>query len=134
MVGEGVNGSPVVAPFDCPSGGRGAKVGVIPAAGLGYIFNADGDVLLRAGRPAATARSDTDVGNPGARRDASSPAVGLPAFGDLGGGATAFLAPAAGVDPRARPGGHTSTRAATDVVAAWDTTTGQFRAGLARAA
>src|SRR5581483_1685065 len=41
-VGEGVNGSPVVAPVDCPDGGSGPKVGVSPDAGPAYLLNADG--------------------------------------------------------------------------------------------
>src|SRR5439155_1707460 len=41
-VGEGINGSPVVAPVTCPEGGGGLKVGVTPDAGPGYILNADG--------------------------------------------------------------------------------------------
>jgi hypothetical protein len=41
-VGEGVNGSPVVAPLRCPSGGGGMKVGLNSDAGPAYILNADG--------------------------------------------------------------------------------------------
>src|SRR5205823_9479115 len=41
-VGEGINGSPVVAPVRCPEGGEGLKVGVTPDAGPGYLLNADG--------------------------------------------------------------------------------------------
>ncbi|TMK23718.1 MAG: hypothetical protein E6G62_11000, partial [Actinobacteria bacterium] len=41
-VGEGINGSPVVAPLTCPEGGQGPKIGVTPDAGPGYLLNADG--------------------------------------------------------------------------------------------
>ena len=85
VVGEGVNGSPVVAPLTCPSGGEGRKVGVIPAAGLGYILNGDGSSCQpRAGR-ATTPRSRPTLPS-GTGLDATRfPAVGLPAFGDGGG-------------------------------------------------
>ena len=60
VVGEGVNGSPVIAPLTCPQGGEGRKVGVIPAAGLGYVLNGDGtscmDVSGRARDRAAVRR------------------------------------------------------------------------------
>src|SRR5581483_7653259 len=42
VVGEGIDGSPVIGPVKCPHGGAGMKVGAIPDAGLGYILNADG--------------------------------------------------------------------------------------------
>src|SRR4029077_14411353 len=41
-VGEGINGSPVVAPVNCPSGGEGPKIGVTPDAAPGYVLNPDG--------------------------------------------------------------------------------------------
>src|SRR5436190_2565044 len=41
-VGEGIDGSPVVAPLNCPEGGEGPKIGVLPDAGPGYVLNADG--------------------------------------------------------------------------------------------
>ena len=34
-VGEGIDGSPVVAPLNCPEGGEGPKIGVLPDAGPG---------------------------------------------------------------------------------------------------
>ena len=45
VVGEGITGSPVIGPatMDCgANGGKGPKVGVIPDAGIGYVFNRDG--------------------------------------------------------------------------------------------
>src|SRR5205085_5402166 len=41
-VGEGINGSPVLAPLRCPSGGTGMKIGVSPDAGPAYVLNANG--------------------------------------------------------------------------------------------
>ncbi len=97
-VGEGITGSPVLAKLTCPSGGAGVKVGVIPDAGPGYVFNADGVVLLRAVRTATTTRSrPTRRPAPGRSTTRSFPAVGLPAFGDLGGLQPTFVAPVAGL-------------------------------------
>ena len=41
-VGEGINGSPVVAPLRCPVGGIGEKIAVTPDAGPAYVLNPDG--------------------------------------------------------------------------------------------
>src|SRR5207249_6752215 len=38
VVGEGITGSPVIAPVACANGGIGNTVGVIPNAGPGYVF------------------------------------------------------------------------------------------------
>ena len=94
VVGEGVNGSPVIAPLTCPQGGEGRKVGVIPAAGLGYVLNGDGTSCSAPDNRETALQSDV----PGAQGlDANRfPAVGLPAFGTIG-GHTAFLAPVAGL-------------------------------------
>ena len=42
VVGEGVTGSPAIGPVNCPSGGQGAKVTVMPAAGFSYLLNPNG--------------------------------------------------------------------------------------------
>jgi hypothetical protein len=129
-VGEGITGSPVLAKLTCPSGGAGVKVGVIPDAGPGYVFNADGtscygqsgghDNALSTDVSAAVGQVDHPV----------FPAVGLPAFGDLGGLQPAFVAPVAGllraldlVVPDYQVGGQ-------DFTAAWDSATGQMRPGF----
>jgi len=123
VVGEGVNGSPVVAPLTCPSGGAGNKVGVIPAAGLGYIFNADGTSCLGRsdGRDNAL---QSDVAD-GKGLDATRfPAVGLPAFGTIG-GQTAFIAPVAGL-VRALDLAFNEYQGGFDGVAAWNPQSGQY--------
>ena len=86
-VGEGITGSPVLAKLTCASGGAGVKVGVIPDAGPGYVFNADGSSCYgQIRRPRQRAR-DRRLGR---RRQIDHPVSrpsAYPAFGDLGGAA-----------------------------------------------
>jgi hypothetical protein len=96
-VGEGINGSPVVAPLRCPSGGPGAKVGVTPDAGPAYILNPDGSSCY-----GQTAGADntlaTDFAVAASKYDTPTfAAVGYPAFGSLDGRSVDFLAPVAGL-------------------------------------
>ena len=49
-VGEGINGSPVVAPVLCPEGGEGLKVGVTPGRRARLRAQRQRHVLLRLGR------------------------------------------------------------------------------------
>ena len=46
LVGEGINGSPVIAPLSCSTAASAPRIGTIPAAGLGYLLNADGSSCL----------------------------------------------------------------------------------------
>ena len=65
-VGEGIDGSPVVAPLDCPEGGEGMKVAVTPDAGPGYVLNANGSSCY--GSTAGSYNTlETDIG--GERRE-----------------------------------------------------------------
>jgi hypothetical protein len=129
-VGEGTTGSPVLAKLTCASGGAGVKVGVIPDAGPGYIFNADGTSCYGQSGGHDNALS-TDVAEGLGQTDHPVfPAVGLPAFGDLGGVQPTFVAPVAGllraldlVVPDYQAGGQ-------DFTAAWDSATGQMRPGF----
>ncbi len=106
-VGEGINGSPVVAPLRCPSGGLGAKIGVTPDAGPAYILNPDGSSCYgtTAGRD-NTLQTDFGVG-PGRYDTPTDAAVGYPAFGTLDGRTISFFAPATGLfrAPRRRGAG-----------------------------
>ena len=96
-VGEGINGSPVVAPLRCPSGGTGLKIGVTPDAGPAYILNPNGsscygvsggaDNTLATAFSPSTTLYDTPV----------NAAVGYPAFGTLDGRNIDFFAPATGL-------------------------------------
>jgi hypothetical protein len=129
-VGEGITGSPVLAKLTCPSGGAGVKVGVIPDAGPGYVFNADGSSCYgQSGGHDNALATDVSAGV-GQVDHPVFPAVGLPAFGDLGGLQPSFLAPVAGllraldvVVPDYQVGGQ-------DFTAAWDSATGQMRPGF----
>ena len=130
-VGEGVTGSPVVGPVACPSGpdvGQTApKVGVIPDAGPGYILNRDatscygndgsGDIALQTDFAAGTTKYDTPA----------IPAVGDPAFGNVGGQVT-FMAPATGL-VRALDVVANEYQGGQDFLAAWNPSSGQFMPG-----
>jgi hypothetical protein len=130
VVGEGITGAPVIGPVNCPSGGAGPKVGVIADAGPGYIVGPDAnscygkdppntgqDIGLQTDTPTGTGRYDTP----------SFPALGHPAFGDLGEGVS-LLAPAIGLK-RALDLKGNEYQGGQDFVGAWNGTTGQYRAG-----
>jgi hypothetical protein len=126
VVGEGITGAPVIGPVDCPDGGAGPKVGVIPDAGIGYVLNPSGkscygqedgrDVGLQTDAAATPEKTDTPV----------FPAVGHPAFGDFGGGVS-FLAPAAGLLRALDLAVNEYQAGSQDFLAAWNASTGQFR-------
>ena len=105
VVGEGVTGSPVIGPVDCPFGGQGPKVGVIPGAGPRLCLQRRRQSCY--GRDAQGNQQDnalaTDfAGSKGKYDTPALPAVGHPAFGNLGGAARAELPRADGRgDPRA---------------------------------
>ncbi len=130
VVGEGVTGSPVIGPVDCPSGGDGNKVGAISAAGPGYIFNADGSSCYGEGPDGFDVTLQTDVAAAGVADHPILPAVGHPLFANFGAGGAvnpSFITPATGVMraldlvlPEYQPLGQ-------DFIGAFDTTTGQFQ-------
>jgi hypothetical protein len=129
-VGEGITGSPVLAKLTCPSGGDGVKIGVIPDAGPGYVFNGDGTSCYGQSGGHDDALSTDVAAGLGQTDHPVFPAVGLPAFGDLGGLQPTFVAPVAGllraldlVVPDYQVGGQ-------DFTAAWDAATGQMRPGF----
>ena len=134
VVGEGITGAPVIGPVECASGGSGRKVGVIPGAGPGYIFNPDGSSCYGQSPDVQSRMQDnalqTDFAAGVGKFDTPAiPAVGNPAFGNLtpGGGAE-FLAPNAGVI-RALDLVINEYQGGQDFLASYDTSTGQFRPG-----
>jgi hypothetical protein len=133
-VGEGVDGSPVVANLSCPGGGGGPKIGVIPAAGPGYIFNPDGSSCYGKdptnGHDNALA-TDFSASATSAKYDTPAiPAVGYPSFGTFDNGATTTMfAPAAGL-LRALDLVINEYQGGQDFIAAWDPTSGQFSPGF----
>jgi hypothetical protein len=127
-VGEGITGSPAVASTTCPSGGAGPKIGVIPDAGPGYLLNPDGSSCYgSSGGQDNALPTDTGGGNGQVDRPVF-PAVGEPAFGNIG-GQLDFLAPAAGLT-RAIDVAAPEYQGGQDFISAWDTTSGQFHSGF----
>jgi Subtilase family len=129
-VGEGINGSPVVAPLRCASGGGGPKIGVTPDAGPAYIFNADGSSCYgQSGGADNTLQSDFSPS--GSRYDTPvNAAVGSPAFGTLDGRSIDFLAPTTGLF-RAVDAAAPEYQGGQDFIGAWNPQlpTGQFLPG-----
>lgn len=133
IVGEGVSGPPVIGPVSCPSGGAGNKVGVASAAGPGYVLNPDGsscygetgglDDALASDFAASATATDSPV----------VPAVGNPAFGAAGSGASAespsLVLSAIGLR-RAADLMLVDYQGGQDLVGAWDPASGGFRANF----
>ncbi len=96
-VGEGVNGSPVIAPLRCPSGGSGMKIAVTPDAGPGYVLNADGSSCY--GQTGGADNTlDTDIAASAGKYDTPSyAALGYPAFGSLDGKNISLFSPVTGL-------------------------------------
>ncbi len=129
-VGEGINGSPVVAPVLCSEGGEGLKVGVTPDAGPGYVLNADGtscygsangqDNALQTDASASTSKTDTPT----------FPTVGEPAFGTLDGTTTSMFAPTAGLLRALDVVAPDYQKGSQDFIAGWNANSGQFSPGF----
>jgi hypothetical protein len=135
VVGEGINGSPVIAPLSCaPPGGSGTtgpKVGTMPAAGPGYLLNGDGSSCLGNTGGAYRTLSDGSAGAGAGQIDRPVlPAVGLPAFGNLGGSQPSFVAPAAGIIRALDLAFNEYQTGGEDFIGAWNTSTGQLRPGF----
>ncbi|MGI8462596.1 MAG: S8 family serine peptidase, partial [Solirubrobacterales bacterium] len=132
IVGEGVTGSPVIGPADCPSGGSGPKIAAISYAGPGYVLNPDGSSCYGEESNGTYRVLGTDQG---ASSDAVDrpiiPAVGNPAFGDLtGAGNPALVIPAAGLQRALALALPENQPASQDYISAWDTVDGQFHANF----
>ncbi len=128
-VGEGINGSPVIAPVNCPEGGEGLKIGVTPDAGPGYVLNSDGSSCYGSSEGAYNVLQTDFSASPGKTDTPAFPAVGEPSFGTLDGSTTNMFAPVAGlvraldvVAPDYQKGGQ-------DFTAAWNANSGQFAPG-----
>lgn len=131
-VGEGITAPPIIGPVDCPSGGSGPKVGVIPNNGFAYIFNPNGQSCY--GRDA----NDKDftmqtnfAATPGVKYDTPVlAAVGSPAFGSLVPGASpSLLAPATGAI-RAVDLGINEYQGGQDFVMGWNSETSAPQPGF----
>jgi hypothetical protein len=124
-VGEGINGSPVVAQLTCPSGGNGTKIAVTPDGGPGYVLNADGSSCYGKDPQGAdnTLETDFSAGN-GQYDHPAFPAVGYPAFGSLDGQTTSLFAPETGLI-RALDVALNEYQGGQDFIGGWNPTTGQ---------
>jgi hypothetical protein len=129
LVGEGVTGSPTIAPVDCQTGGSGAKVGAISDAGPAYVWNPDGTSCYGQSNGHDNAMQ-TDFSGGAAQYDHPAvPAVGQPAFANLDGTGPSFISPAAGV-LRSLDIVLPEYQGGQDFVAAWNAASGQYRPGF----
>ncbi len=131
VVGEGITGSPAIGPVNCPSGGSGAKITVMPAAGFSYVLNPNGqscygrdpsgrDIVLNSVLSAGAGKYDLTT----------TSAVGHPAFANLGGlnPGISVLAPATGLI-RSVDVGLNEYQGGQDFAMAWNASTGQADVG-----
>jgi hypothetical protein len=130
-VGEGINGSPVVAPLTCPSGASGLKIGAAPDAGPAYILNPDGSSCYGTDPSSGhynTLETDAKAGI-GQYDHPTFAAVGYPAFGSLDGKTIDFFTPEAGLI-RALDVALNEYQGGQDFIGGWNPTTGQGLAGF----
>ncbi|MGI9184531.1 MAG: hypothetical protein ACR2GZ_06125 [Solirubrobacteraceae bacterium] len=125
-VGEGINGSPVVAPVTCSSGGAGMKVGVSPDAGPAYLLNRDGSSCYGASNGKDNTLS-LDAGS-GVDHPAFA-AVGYPAFGSLDGTSISMFDQGAGVVRALDVAVNGEQKGGQDFILGWDASTGRFHSG-----
>ena len=116
LVGEGITGSPVIGDVPCQGTTRARRVGVIPAAGVGYVVDKDGQSCYGRDPEGHDIALNTE-GGIGADQPVLA-AFGHPAFAELAGG-TAFLAPAAGLQ-RALDVVLPEYQGGQDYLVAWD--------------
>jgi hypothetical protein len=129
-VGEGIDGSPVVAPINCPEGGEGPKIGVLPDAGPGYVLNADGSSCYGESEGKYNAlQTDFSAGN-GKTDTPAFPAVGEPAFGTLDGATTNFFGPVAGLLRALDVVAPDYQKGSQDFTASWQANSGEFSPGF----
>ncbi|HWX74998.1 MAG TPA: hypothetical protein VNZ05_06815, partial [Solirubrobacteraceae bacterium] len=128
-VGEGINGSPVVAPLSCPEGGEGPKIAVTPDAGPGYVLNANGSSCYGSSEGADNVLT-TEFGAGAGKTDTPAfPAVGEPSFGTLDGTTTDVFAPVAGLLRALDVAVSDYQKGGQDFTAAWQANTGQYAPG-----
>lgn len=125
-VGEGINGSPVVAPVTCSSGGAGMKIGVTPDAGPGYVLNGDGSSCYGSSNGQDNTLS-LNAGN-GVDHPAFA-AVGYPAFGALDGKTISIFNPGAGVVRALDVAINGEQKGGQNFILGWDAASGQFHSG-----
>ncbi len=130
-VGEGINGSPVVAPLDCPFGGSGLKIGVTPDGGPGYILNPDGSSCYGTDPSSGkynTLETDAKSGI-GQYDHPTFAAVGYPTFGSFNGKKIDFFTPETGL-LRALDVALNDYQGGQDFIGGFNPTTGQELPGF----
>jgi hypothetical protein len=126
-VGEGINGSPVAAPINCPSGGSGTKIGVSPDAGPAYLLNADGTSCYGSsgGKDSTLALDDgSGLDHP------AFAAVGYPAFGTLNGSTISMFDQGAGAIRALDIAVNGEQKGGQDFILGWNASNGQFNTGF----
>ncbi len=129
VVGEGVTGNPIIGSVAC-GGGAAPRVGAVANNGPAYVLDEDGQSCYgRDGQgrdiPLQTDGYVNQVDHP------MLPAVGHPAFVDLGGDSPSFAMPAAGIMRALDLAFPEYQRAGQDFLAAWSIEGGgQLRPGF----
>jgi hypothetical protein len=116
LVGEGITGSPIIGDVPCQGTTRARRVGVIPAAGIPYVVDKNGESCYGRDPNGHDIGLNTE-GGVGTDQPVLA-AFGHPAFAELAGG-TAFLAPGAGVQ-RALDVVLPEYQGGQDYLVAWD--------------
>ncbi|MEJ7892662.1 MAG: S8 family serine peptidase [Solirubrobacteraceae bacterium] len=124
LVGEGITGNPVIDAVPCNGSTSAPRVGTMPAAGLPYVVNANGQSCY--GRVNGLDRALPTSGGAGAD-PVFLAAFGHPAFGTVG-GQKSLLVPAAGVT-RAADVVLPEYQGGRDYLVAYNTSTGQLAPG-----
>ncbi len=127
LVGEGVTGNPVIGVTPCRSDLEKVRVGLMPAAGVPYLVNPDGQSCL--GRTSGKDEGLPTEGGSGTDQPFLA-AFGHPAFAALSGG-TSFLVPAAGLN-RAVDVVLPEYQGGQDYLVSYSTRTGRIDAGWPR--
>ncbi len=129
-VGEGINGSPVVAPVDCPDGGSGMKIGVSPDAGPAYLLNPNGSSCYgSSGGHDTTLNTNATTSNGAVDDTPAFAAVGEPAFGTLDDRTMMMFDQGAGLLRALDVVVNGEQRGGKDYILGWDAASGQFASG-----
>jgi hypothetical protein len=129
VVGEGVTGAPVVAKVQCGSNSADEKVGVIADVGLAYLLGPDGKSCLGQDSGKDRALASDFAAGAGKYDTPAIAAVGHPSFGQVdAAGGPSFIAPVAGL-LRALDAAVNEYQGGQDMLAAWNTSSGQFHPG-----
>jgi hypothetical protein len=126
-VGEGINGSPVAAPINCPSGGAGTKIGVSPDAGPAYLLNANGSSCYGS----SGGKDNTLALDDGSGLDHPAfAAVGYPSFGTLNGSTISMFDQGAGAVRALDVAVNGEQKGGQDFILGWNGSSGQFDSGF----